>query len=218
MQVSAISSPRRAVVSIIEAVVGPTNGEQPFLHRGRFEMVLRRLFILLIVSGLFGPGQLEAQARPPADSITHAGSPLRLYSSDPLPWPPADDRIRSRALLGALLGGASGTVIGLIAPCRGGNEGPPCQLGGAVIGLGAGLYAGSTVGAWAGGGLDRCGYGRGLARSAAGALIGSVPFAAYSVALHKKRIGVGSGVPLFFLAATLPLLQAEGATRAVSGC
>jgi hypothetical protein len=182
-------------------------------------MIRTRLYLLpLIIFGVHcAPGWLDAQELAPPDASVIRGLSVSQHDSvKSLRWPPADDHIRSRALLGALIGGVSGAAIGFRVPCRSTNERPMCELRGAAIGLGTGLYVGNTLGAWAGGGRSRCGPARGLARAAGGALIGSVPYTAYMVAMHNKR--VRGGVPTFVLAVTLPFLQAEGATRAVSGC
>ena len=129
--------------------------------------------------------------------------------------PPADDGIRGRALLGALAGGAIGLAVGASAPCSLDAEGPPCNLEGAAVGLAAGFFLGSTLGAWTGGGAARCGAARGLARASSGALLGTMPWATHMLVSrgggHEPRLG-------FVLFVTMPLLQAEGATRAVSGC
>lgn len=181
-------------------------------------MVVRRLYLLIITAGLrCAPSWLEAQEVSPQDSsVIRGSSAFRDSSIRPFLLPSVDGHIRKKALLGTLIGGVTGAVVGFSVPCRSTNDRPMCEISGAANGLGAGLVVGSAAGAWAGGGRSRCGAARGLARAAAGALIGSAPYTVYRVAQHNGR--VPSGVPMFFLSVTLPFFQAEGATRAVSNC
>ena len=155
----------------------------------------------------------------PAQVIGSNASALRsaTHFEQQISLPPLD-HIRKHALLGALIGGVSGSVVGFRAPCRDEGEGGPggCRIENALLGLGGGLLVGNTIGAWAGGARHRCSTLRGLTRSAAGALLGTVPFATYVAATHNhqpRSLEFG-----FMLAVSMPLLQMEGASRLARGC
>ena len=146
-------------------------------------------------------------------SISTLGN--RTLSTTFTPRAPSLDATRGRALLGAAVGGVAGAVVGYRAPCRSRDEQRMCEIDGALIGLGTGLLIGNTVGAFAGTSGTACGPTSRFAHSAAGAVLGSIPFAAYLLA---TRSNTRKGEVVFSLAVTLPLLQAEGASRVARSC